>query len=86
MLDHPYIGALHTWSNKRDDEFRQSLSNVIGLTVFLILKLDSFRQVFQIMLLFICLSMMSSVIAPSHSSSLISGQIILSYADNLSLF
>ena len=82
MLDQPYIGALDTWSNKRDDEFRQSLSIVIGLTVFPVLKLDSFLQVFQIMLLFICLSMMSSVIAPSHSSSLISGQIILSYADN----
>ena len=78
MLDQPYIGTLYTWSNKGDDEFRQSLSIVIGLTVVLVLKLDSFRQVFQIMLLFICLSMMSSVIAPSHSSSLISGQIILS--------
>ena len=82
MLDHPYIGALYTLSSKRDNEFRQSLSIAIGLTVFLVLKLDSFRQMFQIMLLFICLSMMSSVIAPSHSSSLISGQIILSYADN----
>ena len=88
MLNHPYIDALYIGSNKRDDDQfldrnLDSLSSiVIGLTVFLVLKLDSFRQVFQIMLLFICLSMMSSVIAPSHSSSLISGQIILSYADN----
>ena len=52
MLDHPYIGALYTLSSKRDNEFRQSLSIAIGLTVFLVLKLDSFRQVFQIMLLF----------------------------------
>ena len=82
MLDQPYIGALYTLSSKRDNEFRQSLSIVIGLTVFIVLKLDSFCQVFQIMLLFICLSMMSSVRAPSHSSSSISGRIILSYADN----
>ena len=60
MLDQPYIDALYTLSNKRDDEFRQSLSIVIGLTVFLVLKLDPFRQVFQIMLLFICLSMCQS--------------------------
>ena len=33
MLDHPYIGALYTLSNKRDNEFRQSLSIVIDLTV-----------------------------------------------------